>query len=735
MLIKPSLIADSEQRFKKAEFSPEALNKKLGDGPIKMSAEQKQVRQRQLLAETHDVQSAQLGLERIIQGNDLDSINYLAKGTLASHSVCRIQLKDLRSNLVGYASGFLIGPGLLLTNHHVFGKPADAANSIADFDYELDIGGMERAPVRFGFEPGRFFYTNDRLDFSIVAVAPRSQSGNRDLAEWGWLPLIGTPGKADLGEYLTIIQHPSGQMKQVCVRENKLIKLAGDFLWYLTDTTAGSSGSPALNRFWQVVALHHSGVPRKDSQGNTLTKDGKVWDASMDETSIDWIANEGVRVSAIVADLKIAVGSHPLIKPVLDEEQPPSRSREPVEDARLPVMAAPYSAGAWVEQSVDGTSLVVPLRVPLPLFRRDLPLSPGAPPPGRNGGGQNGGTLPMIAPPAALLPRISTTNGLPMEAVHIDQTTLGSRPGYKANFLGSGKFAVALPKIAASLKSRVATLKGRSSQTELKYFNYSVVMNKERGLAFFSCVNIDGDKQQNVGKREGDSWLRDPRIAEDAQIGDEFYRKQATFEADRAKNPFDRGHLVRRLDATWGDSVDEAKAHGDDSFHFTNCSPQFFSFNQGKQLWAGLEDYTRDVLLKGKDKGIVMNGPVFDGPDADGSDLPNPNGRPHKDPSFGGIQIPKYFWKILIRRDEDGGDLKAAAFLMSQRNLIMDIDRIEEADMLERMSEADVSVFQVSIADLTKLTKLDFGNLADADSHEATSVGPRRIDSVQDIRI
>ena len=53
---------------------------------------------------------------------------------------------------------------------------------------------------------------------------------------------------------------------------------------------------------------------------------------------------------------------------------------------------------------------------------------------------------------------------------------------------------------------------------------------------------------------------------------------------------------------------------------------------------------------------------------------------------------------------------------MSQRDLVMDIDRIQEADMLEKLSEADVKVFQVSIADLTKLTKLDFGNL-DARRH------------------
>src|ERR1043166_6448720 len=120
MLIRPTLIAGSEQRFKQEKSSPAELNKKLGDGPMEMTVQQKQRRHRQLLEETQDPAAAQAGLERIINGNDLDSVNYLAKGTLASHSICRIQLKDAGSNLVGYASGVLIGPGVMLTNHHVF---------------------------------------------------------------------------------------------------------------------------------------------------------------------------------------------------------------------------------------------------------------------------------------------------------------------------------------------------------------------------------------------------------------------------------------------------------------------------------------------------------------------------------------------------------------------------------------------------------------------------------------
>ncbi len=59
-----------------------------------------------------------------------------------------------------------------------------------------------------------------------------------------------------------------------------------------------------FNDQWEVVALHHSGVPNRDAQGNLLDLDGHIWDASMGEQRIAWKANEGVRISEIVAHIK-----------------------------------------------------------------------------------------------------------------------------------------------------------------------------------------------------------------------------------------------------------------------------------------------------------------------------------------------------------------------------------------------------------------------------------------------
>lgn len=716
MLLNQTLIQNSERRLAVAKIVPAKLEKRLGDGPLAMTPEQKRRRYRQLLVETKSPERASAALERIIKGNDLDSINYLLKGAAASKSVCRIQLRDTSGAVIGFGSGFLIGPGVLMTNHHVFGQASDARHSAADFDYELDVQGRERAATQFAFDPNRLFYANAQLDFAIVAVQPRSVEGGRELEEWAWLPLSGEPGKSDLGEYLTIVQHPGGERKQVCVRENKLIKYETDTLWYATDTLGGSSGSPVFNRFWQVVALHHSGVPRKDKNGNWLTKDNKVWDASMDESLVDWIANEGIRISSIVKHLSAKLGGHPMVKAALGTLPPAPRT----ESSSGP---RPERNGLWVEHDGNGgASVVFPVRVPVEFVRKEELL-------------QLRNIPSRLLPPAAdARPAVTRpADSVPVEAVKINQKTLGTRPGYKTDFLGSGKLLVPLPTLPSSLKSKVATLTDKPGASELKYFNYSVVMNKERRLAFFSAVNIDGKLRQEVGKREGDSWLKDPRLGGKLQIGDEFYGKQKTFEADRSANPFDRGHLVRRLDATWGKDAKQAKEHGDDTFHFTNAGPQFFSFNQGKKLWLGLEEFVLDQLEADKRKGCVFNGPVFDGPEAPRGGLPDADDPSRRDPTFGGVAIPKFYWKLFVIAR--GGKLVASAFLLSQQDQIMDIDRIHESAILEKLTEAEAKVFQISIGDLSKLTKLGFGKLAQADTKEAAGLRPRLIETFEEIRI
>jgi hypothetical protein len=62
MLIKPSLIAGAEQRFKQANFSPAELNRKLGDGPLKMDPEKRRLRLHRRLTESFFVTAWRLVL-------------------------------------------------------------------------------------------------------------------------------------------------------------------------------------------------------------------------------------------------------------------------------------------------------------------------------------------------------------------------------------------------------------------------------------------------------------------------------------------------------------------------------------------------------------------------------------------------------------------------------------------------------------------------------------------------
>lgn len=258
-------------------------------------------------------------IERVIEKSDLMPIYYLEKGRRIANSICRVDIMDINGNTQGYGTGFMVSPSLLITNNHVLGNKEDCKNSLAEFNYEKGENFTNRQQVDFKLDPERFFYTNKELDFSLVAVSPQSVD-NKSLEEFKYLKLIKETGKAVIGEYVSIIQHPRGNQKQVAIRENRIINIFDDFVHYVTDTEPGSSGSAVLNDQWEVISLHHSSVPDKDDQGNILTKDKTIWTSDMGEDKINWIGNEGVRISSIVKDLENLLPNIPSQqKPVLEE--------------------------------------------------------------------------------------------------------------------------------------------------------------------------------------------------------------------------------------------------------------------------------------------------------------------------------------------------------------------------------------------------------------------------------
>jgi V8-like Glu-specific endopeptidase len=283
---------------------------------IKLDSEQRIKERENRLAQQR---SPDLTIERIITGNDLMPVFYFEKGRKTADSICRIEIMDGNGNVMGHGTGFMVSSSLLMTNNHVLTSKEDCKNSIAQFNYEKSEDLFDKQHISFRLEPDKFFYTNEKLDFSLVYVSPTSSSSD-PLTDFRHLKLIKQIGKAVIGEYVSIIQHPRGKHKQVAIRENRVIDLLDDFIHYVTDTDPGSSGSPVFNDQWEVVSLHHSGVPKTDENGNYLTKDGQIWTENMGEDQIAWIGNEGVRISSIVKDLENQLSTIAAEqKPVLEE--------------------------------------------------------------------------------------------------------------------------------------------------------------------------------------------------------------------------------------------------------------------------------------------------------------------------------------------------------------------------------------------------------------------------------
>ncbi len=239
-----------------------------------------------------------VALERVLGTNDLMSIRFLEQGVSVSRAVARVHIGS-QSGLLGYGTGFMVSPRLFLTNNHVLADVDQAAGSQVEFNFEVGAGGVVEPSVFVELAPDEFFLTEPELDYSLVAVRPNAQ-----LAGYGWLRLIDEQGKLMVGEWVNIIQHPNGEPKQLALRENQVIDELEQWLHYHTDTAPGSSGSPVFNDQWEVVALHHSGVPERDAQGRILTRDGRVWDSWMGEHRVGWRANEGARISRVVAHIK-----------------------------------------------------------------------------------------------------------------------------------------------------------------------------------------------------------------------------------------------------------------------------------------------------------------------------------------------------------------------------------------------------------------------------------------------
>jgi endonuclease G len=261
-------------------------------------------------------------------------------------------------------------------------------------------------------------------------------------------------------------------------------------------------------------------------------------------------------------------------------------------------------------------------------------------------------------------------------------TDYGDRRGFDETFLG---LSVPLPALDAARTADVAVPAG-SADGVLRYYHYSVVMSRSRRFAIYSAANLDG-KRRFAQTRAGDRWIVDGRLP-DGQVDNHLY----------THNDLDRGHLTRRADMLWGDSLAEAVASMADTFHYTNCVPQHRLFNQSELTWQGLEDYLLSVVADQRLRADVYTGPVFT----------------EQDPLYRGVRLPRSFWKVVAAGTEES-KLHATAYLLAQDDLV---DHLFEG-LTDEPPFGAYRTYQTSVRDIEAATGLDFGELRDHDPYEA----------------
>jgi len=574
---------------------------------------------------------------------------------------------------LGFGTGFLITPELLLTNHHVLATAGDAAGCGVQFGYEHSDGGLSLGQT-FEFQPKRFFVSDKALDYAIVAVSPKSLEGAA-LPTWSFHPLIATTGKVLIGHPINIIQHPDGGPKQYASTNNEVVDRLEDFLHYRTDTRPGSSGSAGFNAVWEVVVLHHSGVPAM--KGDVILNDlGEPWLEEQGDDRIKWIANEGVRVSRILASVRSLT---------FDD---PAKAR-----LRDSILASRTTEGAL--SGLTGTEKT-PAEPVLPDGTSWRPLAAGGATLINVQGNATIHVAPERAPATDVAAAVEGLEGLALaqEKKLVRDPDYGRRRGYDSGFLRG--FEVPLPVVRPQRAAELIRDRFGNPQI-LDYHHFSLTMNRRWLLQMWSAANVDYSPEFQWAPRKAygnEDWIHDPRLPQSLQIDDAELYKPA--------EKFDRGHVVRRDDCAWGATWEEAEYANSDTFHWTNCTPQHEGFNQSSKrgLWGRLENHIARASEAVGNRAIILGGPVLD----------RKRAIPH---DFGGGEflVPLDYWKVVVVQEagsaKQKSKLRAYAFVLEQESIIKQ-KGLEGLSREERFAVGDFAAYQHPLAEVGSMTGIVF---------------------------
>lgn len=228
--------------------------------------------------------------------------------------------------------------------------------------------------------------------------------------------------------------------------------------------------------------------------------------------------------------------------------------------------------------------------------------------------------------------------------------------------------------------------------------NFALEWNAEKKHAAWVAFSFDEVTSKDVVSRT-DAWGVDPKLSTDMQVGEEQHKSDG----------YDKGHICASEDRVYSKEANEQ------TFYYSNMSPQISSFNQGfwqkleaqVQKWGRSTPTTYDKVYVTKGGTINQLLVSFTGLVKAADSL-----YPKTDKNgftIHGLACPKYYYMAVL--SEKGDTYHAIGFWIEHRE-----------DLPKKPTADEIKKYAVSIDELEEYTGLDFFcNLPDVIEDEVES--------------
>lgn len=201
--------------------------------------------------------------------------------------------------------------------------------------------------------------------------------------------------------------------------------------------------------------------------------------------------------------------------------------------------------------------------------------------------------------------------------------------------------------LASFLKLHPEIPQLRIGDVMVAHVGYSFLYNEEHEQASWVAYELTREETNSVVKRTN-RFKPDPWVS-----------TSTAHNSDYARSGYDKGHLAPAADMGWSATA------MDQSFYFSNMSPQEPGFNRG--IWKKLEELTRSWAIENTSI-LIVTGPVLK--------------KGLKTIGVNRVSVPELYYKVIL--DHQGPAINGIAFLIPNapqgaelQSFVVSIDSVE----------------------------------------------------------